>query len=294
MAAATGVIAGMQVVARPANAAVFDLTNGNATASFNNTQGIVQQPDISKARQTGITVFQVDNMPVQYQNGFWVRVGSSGGESLVGPNTSSLTEGPLTQIGNNQASITYTDPGSFTLALNTVLAGGAIGSGQASLTQTANITNVSSSPLDFHLFEYYDFFVEDVSGTSSIVSITGGNNALATWTENGTNIDVAVSSPVANRYEVEDYPILRNSLNDSSPTVLNNDGGPKGPGDLPFALEQDLNIPIGQTITIATQERVATAVPEPTEEVGLLLFASFATVKLFLRRAYPFRGAVSS
>ncbi len=91
---------------------------------------------------------------------------------------------------------------------------------------------------------------------------------------------------MANRYEAENYLVLRNSLNDSSPTLLNDDGGPKGPGDLPFAFEQDLNIPFGQTITIATQEKVMTAVPEPREEVGLLLFTGFAAAKLFLGKAY--------
>lgn len=233
----------------PANANPYVLTSGNSSAS------------IDPASQAGMFNWTTDGVSLLYQQWFWYRVGSTGGEASL--DTLPFT---ATQVGNN-LDLLFTGTG-FTIDVFYRLTGGTAGSNTADIAEVINITNTSTEALDFHFFQYSDFDLNRLNlsdrvhiyptpGSWSIVQVPTGNGPMLSET--------SATSP--NLGEAATYPATLNSLNDGSPTTLNGDLI-AGPGDVTWALQWDEHIGARSSYIISKDKKLEPVVPEPAA-IGL-------------------------
>ncbi len=203
--------------------------------------------------------WSVDGVDHLYQQWFWYRVGSVGGESsidalgLYGYNLNHNDWDP----GNEHLSVLYGNPAALSIELGFLLAGGNVGSQRSDIAETITISNNETAAMGFHFFQYCDL---DLGGTpyDIMVRILGGNTAEQ-WDESFYSSETVVS-PRPNHREVNFFPVTRSSLNDGSPTTLTDASGPIGPGDLTWAFQWDFVIPAGESVIISKDKMI---VPEP-------------------------------
>ncbi len=228
-------------------AAPITLTDGNSTA--------IIDPQTS----AGMYSWSIDGVDHLYQQWFWYRIGTTGGEAPI----ETIGNPVFTPIGSNGAQIAYSND-QVRVAISYILTGGAAGSKTANIIETINVTNISHDPhtlLDFHFFQYSDFDIGDVANDNS--GVMKNANAVRQWGSGGV-INESVVTPGADRYEIAAYANLLNSLQDGSPTTLSNNpaiGTVLGPMDITWALEWDQVID-GQTFLISKVKNFQ-PVPEP-------------------------------
>ncbi len=224
------------------------LTDGNATATF----------DLNS--QMGMKDWHVDGVDHMFQQWFWYRIGSAGGESSIDtldlngwlPSNTNLDP------QNDTLFVQYGDPaGRFVIELRFGLTGGTPGSGTSDMGESIRIINTSVTTLDFHFFQYCDF---DLNNTlvDEGVEITGGNTA--TQENLGYTIAETVETPLASHYEVGVYSGTLVSLSDALPTALGDVAGPLTNEDLTWAFQWDFTLAPEGTFIISKDKLI---VPEP-------------------------------
>lgn len=206
----------------------------------------------------------VDGRNQLNQQWFWYRVGSTGGEAPI--NTLGLAGYSLSThslVAPNQLTVNYTNA-SFKVDVDYVLTGGSLGSGTATIGEGIRISNLTQSPLDFHLFQYSNFDLLGNGGDTSLAlgTSTAGLFNEAFQTEGTSFFAETANAPGANHGQVAVTPLLLGLLGDGFATTLSDETGPIGPGNLTWALQWDLEIPANGTFIISKTKLVT--VPEPT------------------------------
>jgi hypothetical protein len=233
---------------------------------------------INVGSQQGMFYWAVLNQPNQFQNQlhqqwFWYRVGA-------GPESSIDTIGAPLISGLTSSTVTttyYDSLNRFNIGVTYSLLGGGPTSGTADITEQIAINNTSGAGLDFHFFQYSDF---DIGGTPAGDTVllsqnpfTGRINQADQFA--GSSLVEVVNTPNANHGEAAFVPATLVKLNDAAPTVLNDNLGPVGPGDVSWALQWDTTIGVGGSLLISKDKQLTVEfVPEPSTfalvSVGLI------------------------
>lgn len=229
--------------AASAQASVITLSDQNSTAQ------------IDPSSQAGMYSWTIDGNNILNQQWFWYRVGATGGQQSL----DAISAPVVTQFSPSLVQVQYASS-TFRIDVNYSLYGGTLNSGIADMGEQIRITNLTSSSLDFHFFEYSNFGLS--AGGDSAVQ-TNGN----TMTQKNQFLSVAetVDAPGANHWQISYYPVLLNELNGGLPLTLS-DTNNTTVGDITWGLEWDVIIAPGGTFLISKDKEVS-GVPEP----GILL-----------------------
>ncbi len=235
-----------------ASAQIVNLSDRNSLARF----------DVGT--QAGQDTWLVDGVDHMYQQWFWVRAGGDQFErslDTLAPLGLQVTD---TNFFSDPAPDTlaaaWREPGlaRYDVELNVTLRGASGGSGRSDITEQIRITNNTNTVLPYSFFQYVDLDLNNTIPDAS-VQILNGERAEQV-DENGVAVSETVLTPLPSRYEVNFYPNTLGSLNDGGVTVLNNNAGPLGPGDLTWAFEWDFNLAPGQSVLISKDKSI---VPTP-------------------------------
>jgi hypothetical protein len=249
-------------VAASTRAAPVTLTDKNSSAT------------IDPSLQSGMSNWTVNGVNQLAQQWFWFRVGSTGPESSINTlsllnatasdtNGNGLNDTLFLSYGNNATASLYRIDVTYSLQ-GTNAAGSSIG-------ETISITNNStSSPLDFHFFQYSHFTLGNVAGAET-EALLNPNTVRVVGTGNLFSETVVTRAP--DHYELALNPTTINRLNDANPTTLSDGPTTAGPGDATWAFQWDQLLAPGATLTIS-KDKTLQLVPEPGTltliSVGLL------------------------
>jgi len=247
-------------------AQILGVTNGNSFALINATS------------QSGMNNWTVDGVNQLYQQWFWYRIGSHGGESSI-----DTLGAPTITSSPGLLSTTYASS-KLSVQVDYALHGGDIGSGTASIAETITLRNVSASSLSLHFFQYTDF---DLLGTAANDHVeltrdgaTGPYIGATQWDGDPNNRQFSANITVtgANHAEATFWSTLLNELTDSKPTTLADTVGVVGSGgDVDCAFQWDLSLAAGGSITLDVNKNLTLPgayVPEPS--VAALLAVGLA------------------
>ncbi len=240
------------VCAASSFASVYTLSDENSTADF----------DPSGPGQTS---WVVDGTQQLFQQWFWYRIGTSGPESQL-----SALAAPVVNSTASTLNAVYTGP---TLKVTTTysLLGGSTGSGTSDLSEQIRLQNLTGAPLTVTFFEYVDL---DLGGDADDDYVEFTNLNTATQWEGpaimSETVDTLLGAATTHR-EVNFFANTANSLNDGGTTILNDNMGPIGPGDVTWAFQWDFVIPANGSKFISKDK--ALHVPEPMS-MGFLALGS--------------------
>jgi hypothetical protein len=262
-------------LATPANATTFTLTDLNSSAQIN---------DASQAGMSNWTVNGVNQLSQQW---FWFRVGSSGAQASIDtlPLVSAIASDTNANPGNDTLTLRYGSATTFFIDIKYTLNGSA--SSGSDMGEQISITNKSTtSPLDFHFFQYTNF---DLNGTPAGDNVTLLNSNTVRQSKGSTVIAETVTTPAANHYELgltTDSPNTLFRLNNVNGLTLNDQPtGPnptRGPGDATWAFEWDPTIGANSTFQISKDKNLS--IPEPgTSALIITVGTAFAGLS-FLRK----------
>ncbi len=254
--------------AAPVQAVV--LTDDNSTAEID--------PDDSN----GAFDWTVDGTDHLFQQSFWFRTGSTGGES----NISSLSidnQVSTDTNGSGNSNNLFVEYGSdspdFDIGVNYNLTGGAPGSSQSDIAETITVTNNSSNSLDFHFFQYSDF---DLNNTSSDDTARLENPNTVSQSDPAFVMSETVATPRPDHWEIDLFDNTRSSLNNGSPTTLSDSTSPLT-GDVTWAFQWDRTIAGGGSFQISKDKQIRPTVPEPASlgllGIGLLGLAAVSALR---------------
>jgi hypothetical protein len=242
------------------------------------------QVQINTGSQAGMFNWSINGNDYLAQQWFWYRTGSMGSEqsiNTIGPALNSTFDPTrnLTTTYNNAT---------LGVTVDYLLTGFSASSGKSQINESIVLTNNTASPLTISFFQYSDF---DLSGSDGVILSQGPPDNLWVKAVQTNSFGVSLSEeitgtvvPHANRAQASVFPVLLNSLNDGSVTVLNNTAG-AGPGDVNWAFEWDITLnPAGTAGSDFGISKLKTLqVPEPS--AGLLIPAGMALLAWKRRKA---------
>ncbi|HEV8259339.1 MAG TPA: PEP-CTERM sorting domain-containing protein [Burkholderiales bacterium] len=223
------------------------LTSGNTTV-------IIDPTDLRN-----LLSWVVDGVQQIFEEAFWFRIGSTGGEI----NLNTLPSVEVFPVGNVLL-VTYTGTG-FNITVSYIVTGGLPGSGTSDVGEIISINNTSGAPLDFHFFEYTDFDLNGTPGTDSVQLI---NTVLWRQKDGGFVLSETSGIPEATGCQDAFFPTTLTSLNDGAPTTFAaNDPvncGLVGPGDVTWAWQWDRILASGGSFIISKDKHLRQEnAPEP-------------------------------
>jgi MYXO-CTERM domain-containing protein len=253
---------------------IYGVTNGNSFALINSTS------------QAGMFNWTVDGVNQLYQQWFWFRIGTRGGESSI----DTLGAPTVTAAGSGLLSTIYANS-KLSVQVDYALHGGAAGSGSADMAETITLRNVSNGLLDLHFFQYSDFDLLGNAPNDHVELFRNGSSGPFTgalqWDGDANNSQFSAHITVtgANHAEATYWPVLLNELTDSKPTTLADTVGVVGSGgDVDCAFQWDLSIAAGGSVTLEIDKNLTLpplVVPEPS---AAALAAMGLVGAAFLRR----------
>jgi hypothetical protein len=240
-----------------AKAQIFSASNFGSSISVNVGPG------------GGLQQWMVGGINQVDQQWLYYRIGAGGPQYGIDHISSTPTVNTSTA---GQIDVTY-DNGSYSAEVKYLM------TGSSDINETIVFNNHSGSALDLHLFDYSDF---DINGSDVGQSLLWFHKGVVIPTTNSflqtlggfTLNNTVTSSPLSNptRYEADATTgtLLMNLTNGNY--TLNNVAS-AGPGDANGALEWDLSLASGSSLTIS--KLVSLQVPEPSSValVGLGLLA---------------------
>ncbi len=205
--------------------------------------------------------------------------------------------GGAVQAINLLGTLTYTTSGlnflnaqyansQLSIDVQYVLSGGGVGSGNADITETIAVNNLSGSTANINLYEYSNFNLLQ-SGHNSVQifgNSTSGYNFVQ-QTSGSTAITEGIISPSANYAEAEPVNQTLNSFA-STPAYNLNGNLTAGPGNVSWAFEWSQAVGAGQELDIFKDKSLSVAmVPEPsTIALGSLGALGMGALALVRRR----------
>jgi len=216
---------------------------------------------------TGLYSLKVDGAERMWQQWFWYRLGPDGFESAL----DTLTKTSASKPTATSLSLTYTLASQFDITILYELTPYSLGLGKANIKKTVTIKNISSTELDYHLFEYADFDLTDLATQDDNVEIVKNR-----FYQNGTQSDgsgvtlVHESSLAPNQYDLDSaQAYISPELKDDTTTnfglsVLET---PYRYGDdMQFGSQWDLKIPVGQSLTFTITDNIYPTLPVPVTQ----------------------------
>jgi hypothetical protein len=266
-------LAALAAVCALINAARADytLTDHNTTANLN------------PAAQAGMYNWTVDGVDQLSQQWFWYRVGSSGSQASIDTISAPVVTQPTAGIIN----LSYQNA-SFQVTISYTLVGGSAGSGAADLAESIAIYNKSTTtPLDFHFFQYSDFEIGGTAGGDSGAYL--GLGKVNQWDNSaGQNLSETVSSRTPNHYQISPFNVILNSLNSTPGLTLSDTPFPVGttigPADLTWAFEWDLNIAANGSVVWSKDKTLSKTTSVPDSGTTIMLLGAALTGLAVLRR----------
>jgi len=250
------------------SAALITLVDENSTATFDTSS------------PSNAFSWVVDGTEQLFQQAFWYRVGNTGPENSVHSlpisvegTTDSNFDGDLDTLF-----VRYVGSG-FRVEVRYVLDGGLPGSRTSDLAEQITISNLGTSTLDFHFFQYVDFDLNGSSGNDEALFLNA--NTVRQY-EGALSVSETVVLPLPSRREIDFYANTLSSLTDGATTTLSNTpaiGTVLGPGDLTWAFQWDFTILPGRSVQISKDKQI-TGIPEPSVLVLLSLAASLGLLSL--------------
>lgn len=246
-------------------AQIVTLTDNNSTAMIN------------PSSQAGMFNWSVQGQNQLFQQWFWYGIGNNAVHSI-----DTISAPTISLSGTRGMTAVYSSQ-NFNLSIDYLLSGGSVlpvgGSAVAGIGETIRIINTSSTSLPFHFYQYSDF---DLGGPGND-NVQLGLNLRGLYNEAmqsdpGVALTETVTTPGANRGEVDYYANTLNRLNGGGPVTLNNNVGPlPSPGDVTWALQWDFEIGPGGSVLISKDKFLnVLIVPEPSAlafvGLGLALF----------------------
>jgi len=207
----------------------------------------------------GMYSWIVDGVDHLYQQWFWYRVGSQGGEASI----DTLT------LGNHGATDTNFDGdddtffveylgGGFSVEIRFSLDGGTPLSGGADMAEQITVHNMTGGSMDFHFFQYSDFDLNETIYDDSVV--LSNANTWHQW-DGSVSFNETVVTPTGTHWEAAIYDDLLDEFNDASPTTLADLGGPLGPGDVTWAFQWDRMIAPYGSFQISKDKNIRVPAP---------------------------------
>jgi hypothetical protein len=259
-----------------AHAQIYGVTNRNSFAL------------IDASSQAGMRSWTVDGVNQLYQQWFWYRIGSNGGESSI----DTLGAPTVTSAGPGLLSTTYASS-KLSVEVDYALHGGSDGSGSSDMTERITLRNVSASSYTLHFYQYSDFDLVGSAANDHVELIRDGLTGLFSgatqWDGDPNNRQFAahISVTPANHAEATFWPVLVNELTDSHPTTLADTVGVVGSGgDVDCAFQWDWSLAAGGSITLDVDKNLSlppSVVPEPST-AALISLGAFALA--FSRRRF--------
>jgi hypothetical protein len=242
-AIALAIVAAVTFGAARAEAANLTVSDGNSSFT------------VDDASAAGMHTWIVDGVDQMFQQWFWYRIGSVGGEHSIDDLSAAVS---TVSEDLNVVRIVYSS-GGLTIRTQYTLQGGANGSQQSDIAESITITNETGAALDFHFFQYSDF---DLCGAIGGQTVTFVNANTVDQTGGGCNLSETVVTPAASHHQASGFNSLVAALEDGSPTILSDNAG-FGPGDATWAFQWDVLIANGGSFQISKDKNLRAAIPEP-------------------------------
>jgi hypothetical protein len=275
------------------HAVVVNLSNANTTATFHT--------EASDGGTLGLNNWTVDGTNHMWQQWFYYRTGSQAREFPVdgtGPlahvSTTPLDlDGDLADdfvIARYRDTETVTTPETFAIEMRYLLTGGTAGSQNSDMVEVIRIQNLSNQPLDFHLFQYVDFDLNDSFDDDRVV-LTGAPINTATQSDPINIIGETVVTPPPQRWEAAISGVILGKLDDGDIDDLDMSVGPIV-GDATWSFQWDFTggfrIPANGVAIISKDKNIRPGeggiVPEPSSVALISMGAIGGLIALVRRR----------
>jgi hypothetical protein len=270
-------LATLAMSASSSRAEVITLENHNSVAIFHT--------EASDGGRIGLNAWIVDDVNHLHQQWFWHRVGShtrewaiDGTGPLVHVNSNALDlDGDLDDdflIAEYNDSETVITPERYNVQFRYLLTGGTADSNTSDIVEVIRIRNTGTQPLEFHLFQYVDFDLNDDPDNDRVV-LSGTPINTATQSDPINIIGETVVTPPPQRYEVDFFDETLTNLEDGDIDNLANTAGPLAGDDVTWAFQWDfagiLRIPAGGVALISKDKNIRPGeggiIPEPSTYV---------------------------
>jgi hypothetical protein len=228
----------------PASATVFTLTDQGTSASIDTTSSI------------GLFDWIVGGTDQVFSNTYAWRVGDGGSAQAI----QNLTLVNENQSGSRFLDVRYQNNAlKFRIDVTYVLTGG---ESSFDLAQIVRVTNFGTSSLNFRLFQYNDFDLNDTAGNDTVERVNS-SQMMQTDGDISLNIVNEGATPIPGRSQLG--PLFFSNLTSTSGYNLNtlagNGLGETYTGDAAYGFQWNANIAAGHSFTISTD--TVAAVPEP-------------------------------
>ena len=230
------------------------LTNGNSAETIDPTG------------PAGVENWSINGQNQLSQEWFWVRTGSTGGQSSIDTlGAPSITLYDTTGDGlNDTAILAYGPSNGLQITITYGLSGGQPGSETSDLADTIDISNDGTSSQTYHFFQYANFNLGD-STSGQVATISAANTAVDLG--NGWRVQTVVSPP-SSEYEANVYPNLLNGISNSATACTLSDATTSTLGNGEWGFEWDMTLKAGGSYVISGDQNVTEniqAVPEPAD-----------------------------
>ena len=210
---------------------------------------------------TGMYSLIVDGMERLYRQWFWYRIGPAGKEaSLDSLSLTSVT--PPTTTNPNTLTLKYTLPATFEITVNYVLSYPT--GGNARLQKNVSIKNITATTLDYHLFEYSDLDISSIAYQNDNVEAVGSKIYQNGEQADGSGVTMVHESTLPpQNYDFDNMEIyFFPEFNDDAPTEILSPLTTYNYGDdMQFALQWDLAIPTGQSVSFTINDDLYYTLP---------------------------------
>lgn len=249
----------------PAARANVTLTDQNSSMSID--------PDT----QAGAYSWIVDGQNQLYQQWFWYRVGTTGGQASI----DTISAPVINQLAADRVDISYGN-NQLMVEVTYDLTGGSVGSGTSDVAEVIRITNVSGNRLSFSFFQYSDFDLDgnSIDDTATIHTILGKGYVASQVGAGKSAMTETVVTPGAARWEANLYANTLSGLNGGNYNLNNSLSA--GPGDATWAFQWDFTLDPNRTFLISKDKQI-TAVPEPST-LAIAGLAGLGLAAAFRRR----------